>query len=77
MNLDQICKIQPRVRYLFDRCVSLSHSTMNEGERDRVWYRELKPVLVSNVGFLSTTPELANTEAYDSIYHHCIELAKI
>ena len=77
MDINEICKAQHRVADLFTLCRDLSGSTMNYYERNRAWFSQLKPILTRYVGFYSTTPELANSDAFDIAYQHCVDIVKI
>jgi len=39
-------------------------------ESNQIWYNIIKPVVVKNVGNLSSDPKYRSSEWYDCVYHH-------
>jgi hypothetical protein len=78
MNFHEIVKIEPRLNDLKVTAQICALSTaLSTHEKDRFWYRVLKPQMLRLVGFAASEPALQNTAAYDSAYREFIRILEL
>jgi len=67
-NFDEISKDVMILKELETICKLISDR--KNWELDQIWYKIIKPVVVQNVGILSSDTKYNSSEWYDCVYHH-------
>lgn len=77
-SFDEILKIEPELEKLKSEAIGyLNNSPGGYWERNRYWYRQLKPRFINLVGFMARNPELQTTEVYDTAYMGFVRILKL
>ena len=67
---------EPRLVYLiYD--ANFYFGTVENDEKNRVWYEHYKPRMLKLVGFGAENKDLNSTEVYDMFYKYFIDLMEV
>ena len=78
LTFDEILLKEPRLIGVINQAYEFKKNPgKGEVERNRFWYKVLKPQMIQLIGFGSKNDELKSTEAYEAVYRFFIELLKI
>ena len=75
MDIEEILAKEPRLKSVFDESVAIKH--LSFATKQKIWHRELKPIMVELVGDWCKNQELQTSEIYDKVYFHCMDLMGI
>ena len=75
-SLEQIFKLEPRLKELSERAVRLKKRTKYG---DSIWYGRagLKAEMSLLVGFCADREELSSSKCYDTVYSHFINILNL
>jgi len=78
LTFDEILLKEPRLISVINQAFEFNED-MGKGkvERNRFWYKKLKPQMIQLIGFGSKNNELKATETYELVYRFFIKLLKI
>lgn len=75
MDIKQIAAKEPRLLPIFDEAESVKD--LPYWEKNRFWYKNLKPRMENLVGFYIDDEELSTCEIYDTVYRHCLDVMEL
>jgi hypothetical protein len=74
MDIKEIERKEPRLTNIFYEAEKAEGTYW---ERNKYWYKKLKPKMLELVGFYAENQELRASEIYDKVYFYCIKLMKL
>ena len=78
LTFDEILLKEPRLIGVINQANEFKQKLgKGEVERNRYWYKVLKPQMIQLIGFGSKNKELQSTDTYELVYRFFIELLKI
>jgi hypothetical protein len=82
-TFEHLAQCEPRLIDLETQCREARKVTKKAGDRERLWYHDLKHQMLKLVGFMreknprNMDCRLYSTEAYDVAYRHLIKVLEI
>jgi len=70
ITFQELKELQPLLGELEEKAITIGESTLSPGERNHMWYHDLKQQMFNLVGCGSTIEALTPSSVYDACYHH-------
>ena len=74
MGIKEILEKEPLLLDIFNEAKAVKGTYW---ERNKYWYKKLKPKMIELVGFQSENKDLTSCEIYDTVYFHCMDLMRL